>query len=72
MFSSSFMALNLPRKVHFLQFCANFSKKLKSVKAMYIFFHLKVLTTLFQKMIWVIGVLATLYDILAIKISKMC
>ena len=48
------MALNLSRKVHFLQFCADFSKKPKSVKAIYIF-HLKVLTILFQKMIWFIG-----------------
>ena len=31
------MALNLSRKVHFLQFCADFSKKPKSVKEIYIF-----------------------------------
>ena len=68
-FLSWVMALNLSRKMNFLQFCADFSKKPKSVKAIYIF-HLKVLTTLFQKMIWFIGVWATLYEILAIKISK--
>ena len=68
-FPSWVMALNLSRKVHFLQFCADFSKKPKSVKAIYIF-HLKVLTTLFQKMIWFIGVWTTLYTTLAIEISK--
>ena len=62
-------ALNLSRKVNFSPFCADFSKKPKSVKAIYIF-HLKVLTTFFQKMIWFIRVWATLYEILAIKISK--
>ena len=68
-FHSWVMALNLSRKVNFLQFCADFSKKRKPVKAIYIF-HLKVVTTLFQKMIWFIAVWATLYEILAIKISK--
>ena len=63
------MALNSSRKVNVLPFCADFSRKPKSVKAIYIF-HLKVLTTLFQKMIWFIGVWATFYEILAIKISK--
>ena len=63
------MAHNLSRKMHFLQFCADFSKKPKSVKAIYMF-HPKVLTTLFQKMIWFIGVWATLYEILETKISK--
>ena len=68
-FSSWVMALNLSRKVHILQFCADFSKNLNSVKAIYIF-HPKVLTTFSQKMIWFIGVWATLYEILATKISK--
>ena len=70
-FPSWVMVLNLSRKVNFLQFCADFSKKRKSVQAIYIF-HLKVLTTLSQKIIWFIGVWATLYEILAIKISKIC
>ena len=68
-FLTRVMTLNLPRKMNFLQFCANFSKKPKSVKAIYIL-HLKVLTTDFQKMIWFIEVWATLYEILRIKISK--
>ena len=55
MFLSKIVTLNLSRKVHFFQFCADPSKKPKSVKAIYIV-HMKALTTLFQKMIWFIGV----------------
>ena len=55
MFPSSVMALRLPRKMPFLQFSADFSKTPESVKAIYIL-HLKVFTTLFQKMIWFIGI----------------
>ena len=66
-FPSWVLVLNLSRKVHFLQFCADFSKKPKSVKEIYIF-HPKVLTTFFQKIIWFIGTWSTLYEILAIKI----
>ena len=55
MFPSSVMALRLPRKVPFLQFSADFSKTPECVKAIYIL-HLKVFTTLFQKMIWFIGI----------------
>ena len=36
----------------------------------YIYMHLKVLITLFQKMIWFIDVSATDHEILAIKLSK--
>ena len=43
------------KKTHFLKFCADFSKKPKSVKAIYIL-HLKVVITLFQKMMLVMGV----------------
>ena len=35
-FSSRVMVLKLPKKVHFMQFCAYLSKKPKSVKAIYI------------------------------------
>ena len=48
-FPSRVMVLKLSEKVHFLQFCADLSKKAKSVNR-------KVLITLFQKMIWFIGV----------------
>ena len=37
MFSSSVMVLKLPKKVHFLQFCTDLSKKSKSIKAIYIY-----------------------------------
>ena len=37
MFPSSVMVLKLSKKVHFLQFCADLSKKSKSVKAIYIY-----------------------------------
>ena len=56
----------MSRKVHFLQFCADFSKKPKSVKAIYIF-HPKVFTTFFQKIIWFKGIWPILYELLAIK-----
>ena len=67
MFSSWVRVLKLSKKVHFLKFCADFSKKLKKLRYM----HLKVLITLFQKIIWFAGVWATAHEILAIKISKM-
>ena len=51
--------------MHFSQFCADFSKKTKSVKAIYMLY-LKVLITLFLKMIWFIGVWATIHEILFI------
>ena len=68
MFPSWLMVLKLPKKVRFLQFGADVSKISKSVKGTYV--HLKVLITLYQKMIWFIGVGAIVYEILATKISK--
>ena len=37
MFLSWVMVLKLSKKVHFLRFCADLSKKSKSVKAIYIY-----------------------------------
>ena len=68
MFPSWVMTLNLSLKVHFLQLVLASARKL-GLLAISIF-HLKVFTTLLQKMIWFIGVLTTIYKILAIKISK--
>ena len=48
MFPSQFMVLKLHKKVHFLQFYADFSKKPKSVKTTYILY-LKVLIHYFRK-----------------------
>ena len=49
MFPYWVMTLKLSKKVHFLQFRAEFSNKPKSVKAIYIL-HRKVLTKLFKKL----------------------
>ena len=43
MLSSRVMVLKLSGRVHFLQFCAELSKKSKPIKAIYIFAHLKVI-----------------------------
>ena len=37
MFPSRVLVLKLSNKVHFLQFCAELSKKSKSIKAIYIY-----------------------------------
>ena len=62
--------------MHFLQFCAQISnfvltsaRKL-SLSKQFTCIHQKVLITLFQKMIWFIGVWATVHEILVNKISK--
>ena len=69
MFPTWVMVCKLSKKVHFLQFCADLSKKFKSVET-FTYMHLKVLITLFQKMLWFLGVWASVHKILAIKISK--
>ena len=53
-------ALKLSKKVHFLQFCAYLSQKLNCVKAIYIYGS-KGFITVFQKMICLIGVWATVH-----------
>ena len=53
----------------FIYLFFDLSKKSKPVKAIYVH-TLKVLITLFQKMIWFIGVWATVYEILTIKVLK--
>ena len=53
--------------MHFLQICADLSKKFKSIKA---YIHLKDLIMLFQKVVCFIGVWATVHEILGNKISK--
>ena len=68
-FPSWVMVGKLSKKLHFLQFCADLSKKSKFIKANYTM-HLKVLFPLYQKMVWFIGVQATVHEIMAIKISK--
>ena len=69
MFHAWVMVLKLSKKVHFLQFYNNLSKKSKSVKAIYIYAPESSLYT-FSEKVWGTGVWATAHEILAIKISK--
>ena len=62
------MVFKLSKKVWFLQFWADLSQKTKSVKAI-TYVDLKVLITVFQKMIGFKGVWTTIHEILAIQIS---
>ena len=62
------MVLKFSKK---LQFCAELCKKSKFVKAICIYMHLKVPIALFQKMIWFVGVWATIHEILRIGILEM-
>ena len=68
MFFSWVVVFHLSKKVNLLQFCADISKK-ASIKAIYIF-NIKVLTTLFQKIIWFVRVWAIIHEKLVNKISK--
>ena len=70
MLSSWVMVLKLSRKVHFFWNFVLTSAKKTSLLKQFIYMHLKVLITLFQKMVWFMGVSATVHDILMIRISK--
>ena len=65
MLSYWIMVLKLSTKVHFLEFGADLSQKPKSIKAIYIYTS-EVLITVFQKIIWFMGVAATVHEILTI------
>ena len=69
MFPSWVMVRKFSKKVHFLQFCADLSKKPKSVKVIYIYasesFHYTLSENDLVHRVWV-----TVHEILAIKISK--
>ena len=69
MFPSWVMVCKLSKKVHFYNFVLTSARNLRLLQQ-FTYMHLKVLITLFQKMIWFIGVWATVHEILAIKISK--
>ena len=58
MFPSWFMVLILSKKVYFLQFCGDLSKKYKFIKAIYIYV-LKDLVTHFQKMVLLVMLWST-------------
>ena len=73
MLPSWVMVLKLSKKIDFLQFCADLSQKLveeASVLKQFTYIDLKVFITVFQKVKCLIGVWATVHEILAIKISK--
>ena len=62
------MVPKLSKKVHFFNFVLTLAKQ--SLLKQFTYIHVKVLITLFQKMIWFVGVWATVHEILVIKISK--
>ena len=59
----------VPKKCIFCNFVLT-SAKNPSLLKQFTYMHLKVLITLFQKMVWFIGIRAIVHEILAIKISK--
>ena len=69
MFPSWVMVLTLSKKLHFLEFCADLSKKSKSVKAIHIYVSNSSHYTISDNDRF-IEVWTTVYEILAIKISK--
>ena len=70
------MVLKLPKKVQFLQFCADLSKKSKSVKAIYIYasesshYTLSENDMIYRGLGLIYRGLSLVHEILAIKISK--
>ena len=69
MFPSWVMVCKLSKKVHFLQFCADLSKKSKSVEAIYIYASESSHYSLVENAMIYSGLRHRLWDI-AIKISK--
>ena len=67
MFFSWVMVCKLSKKVHF--FVLTSPRNLSLLKQ-FTYMYLKFFIKLFQKMVWLIGVWATVHEILAIKISK--
>ena len=59
----------MSKKGCFLQFCADLSRNLSLLKQ-FANILLKVLITLFQKILWFAGVCATVQEKLTIKLSK--
>ena len=64
------MVLKLSKKVHFLHFYADLSKKAKYVNAIYIYGSESSCYTLSEHDRWFIVVSAIIHEILALKISK--
>ena len=56
------MVRKFSKKVHFYNFVQTSARNLSLLKQ-FTYMHLKVLITLFQKMVWFIGVRATVHEI---------
>ena len=69
MFLSWVMVFKLSKKEHFYNFVLTSGRNLSLLKR-FTYMHLKVLTILFQKLLWFIGIWANVHEILTIKISK--
>ena len=69
MLPSWVMFLKYPKKCIFCNFALTAVRNLRLLKQ-FTYMDLKILITVFQKMIWFIEVWATVHEILAIKISK--
>ena len=70
-FPSWVMVLKLSKKCFFCNFVLSSARNLSLLKQ-FTYKYLKVLITIFQKMVRFIGVCGTIYKILALKISKRC
>ena len=68
--SQTVRAENVDEKCIFFEILCWPQQKKTSLLKQFIYMHLKVLITLFQKMVWFMGVSATVHDILMIRISK--
>ena len=68
-FLPELLSVNCPKKRIFYNFVLTLVRNLSLLKRS-AYMHLKVLFPFFQKMVWFIGVQATVHEILAIKISK--
>ena len=71
MFHSWVMVFNLSKKIHFLQYCADLSKKSNSIKAI-TDIGLKGLVTHFQKMVLLIMQWIIVSEILEFEVEEFC
>ena len=74
MFPSEVMVFNLSEKVHFLEFCADLSKKSKSVKGIYIDSSERSCYALSEYGIayYAIMLWLTIWEILGFEVEKFC
>ena len=69
MFPSWVIVLKLSKKVQFLQFCADLSKKSKCLSKQFTYMHLKGLITHFQKKVLFIVLWITILEILVFEVE---